>query len=262
MNLRSPTFQLCCCLSLGLTWSIVSAQAGPSADKPPSLDRLLQGLTADKFEAREDATTQLMLRADLTDARLTAELARGTDPEQRQRLLRIALHLFYVRLEIPDLLAQDQSGALGVSFPSSNVNAQDSYYVVRPDQHPMLKHPAMLITQTYPGFPAYVHLRPGDLVTGMNGRTFPDTLTNSLFSEWIKAHKVDAPFTLELIRRGKARSVELKLGHRGRLLAISNQLAGHTRPELFPPWLEQRRRLLAGASDRPAIKIPAAPAAP
>lgn len=243
---------------LALTLLCASASSMMAATPAPTSDvaQLLAQLSDPDFMTRENATTQLMTCDDVSDDQLSTALRTSKSPEVRQRLVQIAMHRFYAQLQInagPEVITlPDNGAALGVYFPEPR---NENRFVVKAHQHPMLDTPAMLICFTYPGFPAYAYLRPGDLVTGMDGQTFTDDLTREEFSARIGRHEPGEFIDLDLIRNSHPMHVRFRLDNKKRLSAVSQMLANVSDPSLYQPWRQHLNALLGDSADEPAIRI-------
>ena len=218
-----------------------------------SFDQLVSQLGHADFARREQATTALMIREDITDKQLAAALKKSDSPEAHQRLIAVAMHYFYRQVQAePGALApdfQDEDAALGVSF--SRINGEPQSMVVRAHQHPLLEHPAMLISRVYPGFPAFAYLQPGDMIFAINGKFFSDDLGHEEFSDRIRRHKAGDRVTMDVVRGGRSIRLNVQLAQRRRLDDVSKLLGNGTEPSLYMPWRLHLRQLLQNV-DEPA----------
>ena len=166
---------LCACLLL--------APAGAAApEAPPPLREvsaaLIDRLDDPSWEVREAASEELLTGADGLPAAIAAALpdAEGR-PEVRARLIE-ALHHHFVRefrgiraaapgAEPPGLLEQAGRAALRGRDPGS---LGVSHQAFPPGSLPGVGAPSIAVVRTLPGFPAHGRLRPGDLITGLDGR--------------------------------------------------------------------------------------------
>jgi C-terminal processing protease CtpA/Prc len=225
-----------------------AAPVAPSGSPTLSTDALLENLSSPDYETREQATTGLMTREDFNDDKLAAALRKSAG-ESRQRLIRIALHRYFARLA-PNEVREDDTASLGVDISAGNI--------VRPEQNPLLKHPAMMISNTKPGFPAYVALRSGDLIIAVDGQSFDDNLDATDFSALIQRYKAGQSMTLDILRGGKKLTIKVKLDSLRRLNDVYQiQLTSPTAdPALYGPWQQHLADLLAEAKPDPRITFP------
>jgi len=247
---------------------IAAILAAPSIADPSLVQQPIDALLADlgdaDFEARERATTQLMLRTDLTEDALTEALRQSTSPEAHHRLVRVALHRFYRDYRVDDLPAPEaDSASLGVDLrvPPNRV--------VRPHQHPQLTSPALLVTRTLPGFPAFAHLRPGDLIFAIDANRFGDDFDQNMLIEVIQQYKPQQSMTLSVLRNGQAIDITLQLDSLHRLRSVHQQpLPDSEDSAHYAPFQRHLRTLLGDAIDaRPGqstiqVNVPGAPERP
>lgn len=238
---------------IALTFA-ASVPAQDAAPAPESVETLVRQLDAESFEQREAATTELMLRADLDDTQLARFLRTAADsPERRHRLVRIAMHRYFARLEargdgFPLALEQippgggpapHAAGCIGIDIHRRNV--------VRPDQVPALKHPALLITSTRVGFPAYALLRPGDMVLSFEGKRIGAELEDDqALVNLIKQSRAGQVVRLVVMRNGKEVPIEMRLDSLERLQGVSLMLGNTGNPESFGPWVAHLRNMAGG----------------
>lgn len=232
-----------------------SGEAGSDSKESKSgsrIDRWIAALDHPEYEEREAATTELMQSEALSEKRLTRALRSPSSPEQRHRLLRVAMHHYYRDLSVSGMEAPagHRQGALGIHTPSESI--------VRPGDHPKLEHPAMMVTKIYPGFPAFVHLRPRDLIFGIAGEPFGSSFSQRRFSELIKEHSSGERVSLMVLRDGKRIEVPVRLASKPRLELIDDRLSmANKNPKLYPSWLRHRQELLGSDGGPRVVEIPA-----
>jgi len=232
------------------------AQAPGPANAP--FDQLVEMLSHDRYEMRQRASTELMIREDVTDEQLGEAIRQADTPEVRHRLVRIAMHHFFANLEGEPgpaaLQLNADAAAIGVSFSHGQRNAEQM--VIHPHQHPLLESPAMLIAYVFPGFPAYAHLQPGDLITAVNERTFGNNLTYESFAETIRQFKPGERISMDVVRGGRKKRVHLRLAHHRRL-DIVNQAIGaqHNDPALFLPWRQHLNQMAGDPTPSSTIEL-------
>lgn len=226
----------------------------PPADPPASRSVDLDVLELGDPDAavRDRAMRNMMVRADLTDDQIAEALTRAELPETRHRLIRVAEHRFFARQTAGPVPGADQ-GCLGISLstpPEANI--------VRPEQHAMLKNPAFLIGRTIPGFPAHAHLKPGDMITGLNGQPFPDHLSRDAFTMAIKAMAPGTAVTFHVVRDDQKLDVRFRIDSYHRLTIVdpnNNNPAGIGDNMFGQQWRAHLHRLLNGAAPAPPIAL-------
>jgi len=135
-------------------------------------------------------------------------------------------------------------GAIGIETPATSL--------VRADQYEGLEHPGWLITGRYPGFPSFVHLRSGDIITGMENQPFTDDLDYRHFIDMIQKYRLNETMTLNVLRRDKRIVVKMVLGSKVRLMNVAEKVVTETnvmasrdqRTQMFGPWREHLKKLL------------------
>jgi hypothetical protein len=88
-----------------------------------------------------------------------------------------------------------QDGSLGLTL--REVNAADL---------PVGNRMAIGVIRTCPGFPAFIHLHPGDLIVGVNHEPLVDdvaTLFSRAFQAKVQGHHPGEPIVLDVVREGK-----------------------------------------------------------
>lgn len=219
----------------------------PQALPDKDLVALIDMLDDDDFEVREAGTTALMLRQDFDDIHMVGALRGATSPEMRHRLTEVAMHRYFQRINpgqggpIPD------SGSLGVDIEPRNI--------VRPDQYAQLKHPAMLISKTKPGFPAFALLRSGDMIIAIAGKPFPDDLDQATFIAMIQEYNPGEVMQLTVLRRGKEVSVPVRLDSRHRLEQVHQRIMDVADPAMYAPWQVYLANMLDADDPDPVIRI-------
>ena len=219
----------------------------PQAMPDKTILELVDMLDDHKFANREAATTALMLRQDFDDVHMVAALRGAKTPEMRHRVTQIAMHRYFQRLNPATPGGAGDTGSLGVDIEPRNV--------IRPDQQPGLKHPAMLIGKTKPGFPAFAMLRPGDLVLSINGKTFPDDLDQTDFIGMIQQHQPGDVMNLEVLRNGNKLAIPVRLDSRQRLERVHTMILDVLDPSMYAPWQVYFANMLDMDDPDPVIRI-------
>ena len=230
----------------------------PAAGPEPTIETLLARLADSEFLVREQATEALMLREDFHQADLHRALGRATHPERRNRLIRIAKHRFFQRLasQFPEV-PQDR-GALGIRLSPDN-QIEPTRFVVYDADHRQLPNTAMVIVQTIPGFPAFVHLRPGDQVLQVNGLKLNECLTDTDFVARLMPLHQNERLKLQVRRGKRVFEVTLAMGSYTRLINLTQAVQyGGGQPveggdmfSAYPPWQEYLRRWVRPDSHGP-----------
>jgi hypothetical protein len=216
-----------------------------AADVPVA--QLVDKLDDDSPEVRQQAMSDLMLREDLTDKQLGEALRAATGPEQRHRLTLVAMHRFFSRMNPTGAAVDEGTGSIGIDIDVRNI--------VRPDQHPAIQRPAMLISRTRPGFPGFAILRPGDLVVGVNGESFADDLDQTDFINAIQKYQVGETMRLDVLRDGQRLEVPIKLDSLRRLQEVHARLADVPDPTMYAPWRIHLANLLDSDEPDPVVKL-------
>jgi len=164
------------CAVVGLFATVAAAQ--PSDD---AVERLLAKMDAPTLAEREDAERELFSQRSVTLEQIE-ELARRDDlsPEQTFRLRKAARSLFTRR----------PMAGMGVQFQGFSPEG-------------------VIIGQTIPGFPAHEVLEPLDTIVTCNGQRMrtQDDLRWAILSR-----DPGDPLTLEIVRSGATRTIEVRLG--------------------------------------------------
>ena len=182
---------------------------------PMALPAALADLDAANPAKRDAATVNLMVRDDLTKEQLTQALQESKTPERRQRLIRVATHRFYASVPAPHGGPDHDGGSLGVSLGIDMGNG-----IVQPTQNPTVQTPAVFIIGTVPGFPANAYLRPGDLITAVDGEPFKEDIDLDKFRMRIKNCGAGQFMTLDVLRDGQKLRYKIRLDSAYRLDSI------------------------------------------
>ena len=228
---------------------------GDLAMSDKTLIEVIDLLDVEEFDTREAATSALMLREDFDDIHVVAALRGAPSPEMRHRLTQIAMHRYFQRMN-PSHGRDDNEASLGVDIEGRNI--------IRPDQNPLLKSPAMMISRTRPGFPAFALLRPRDLITAIEGKPFSDNLDQGEFTARIKEHKPGDTVRVSVLRDGKSLIIPIRLDSFARLDQVHARTLDVPDAALYRPWQEYLAAMLDEQQPEPVIKIdwPKRPAPP
>ncbi len=159
----------------------------------------ITALASDHWATRRKAERKLLSTPGFILPQLAAAMVKATNPEQRNRLLRICLQLY---------LRQFNWLHHGTSFIGIEFIAQDLE----------LRHhgkpewiPAVAVVRTVAGFPGGLDLRENDLIIGINGHSLPAFDTAAAFRAQIQQFQPGTTITLLLIRNGKLINVKVQL---------------------------------------------------
>ena len=147
--------------------AIASPSSTPSTRQEPTLSttmrQLLDQLAAGDYQTRELATTQLLTDELITPKEIVELYAMAKTPEQRHRLMAIARH-HQLRQQQIEHFPQDDKASIGIIHRGMGRS-----------QLPPLDRPAVRVVHTFPGFPGYAYLRPGDLILTVDDQPMPDS---------------------------------------------------------------------------------------
>lgn len=238
--------------------AVVVRAAEPAVHQPAvsstlttPVQKLVDELDSPSQEARDRATTELMVREDLDDSDLAAAMRSARSPEQRLRLHRVALQRFFSALRPTVTSPPDHEAAsLGIQL-GDLANAQ--HRIIRPYQQPALKSPAVLVTGTIPGFPAYAWLKPGDLIVALNGEPFTGEIDQARFAQRLKSLDAGSQITLDVLRDGKPQHVKLRLDSLQRLNEVVRTCGRNF--EQYPPFQTYVKNLLDQPVNIPQIHV-------
>jgi len=163
--------------------------------QPTDATELLAALNDPSFETREAATQRLLADESLTEADILGLLGEAKSPEQRHRLMRVARHHVLTRARI-EHFKDDANASLGIS--------QEVVVAGR-------EQAAVRVILTLPGFPAHAHLRPGDLITAIDGDTFPAAFNGQGFAAKVRSYKPGQAMTLTIRRDDQRLDVKVAL---------------------------------------------------
>lgn len=172
----------------------------PHADQ--TRDQVIALLDHQDYAMRQSAEAHLLTDNTLDRGTLRQLVTQSKSDEQRFRLIRVAEH-HIMRIEREASFGGDQpvivdrfnrvipaAGAIGFSYMPE---------LTQP--HPLTGTPGVVVTATMPGFPGHAHLRPGDLVVAIDGRTArPHTNVTSWLSDTIGSHAPGEDITVTIVR--------------------------------------------------------------
>ncbi|MCC7193807.1 MAG: PDZ domain-containing protein [Phycisphaeraceae bacterium] len=243
------------CIVLWIVGILLSlAAVGNGAIDEPSL---LRDLQSPDYAVREEASHRMLTDEAFDQPTFLRLYASASLPEQRERILDASRHHF-LRVVQEDATKVGGASSMGLTLLP----------MIAPGEVAGVTQPAARVGITYPGFPAYAMLRPGDLILSLDGREVPGTDAGgiSMFIEMVKAHPLARSAKVGVLRDGKRIEVTMRLASRVALQSIY-QMDGETlRPELAARWAEQAREFTklspeaaALQADLPSLPSPDAP---
>ncbi len=199
-----------------------TAQVRTVPDTRPTVAELVDRLDSPVFAARRQATTDLLIRRDLTlDAAEWLLTDTSLSPEQRLRLERVALEVF----------ARGPRAALGIQFP------RESRDGVR-------------IEAVLDEFPASAMLRAGDRITEADGLPITRQAT---FRAAILSHDPGEVMVMKLVREGEELEFGVLLGSFARLNVTASPRPG----DLLAAWTLRQARQVSLLPAEPIVPKPA-----
>ncbi|MCC6581573.1 MAG: PDZ domain-containing protein [Phycisphaeraceae bacterium] len=180
---------------LTLARAVAQAEVDVPPAKPSSAMALdatrrqwLAELADPRWDVRQNATRRLLQADDLTDEQMDAMYAAATLPEQRQRLRDIALHHMLRRMQ-PTFPGKAGDGSLGLKFQP-----------LAADERPETRGAGIGVVATYPGFPAFAYLQPGDVILSVGDRPVTEGLNGKWFPSQVQACPLDQTLPLKVSR--------------------------------------------------------------
>lgn len=182
---------------------------------------VVSGLNHEDFAVRQAAEAYLLSDNTLGRAELNKLLQNATSPEQRHRLIRVAEHHVLRELRERDFgVAQKPEGdpADGVDL-QRQANARTtaaigySYEPVLARDNPHADLSGVAVIATMPGFPGHAHLRKGDIIVEIDGRSLSDAHQQHDITAWVRwriaAHEAGDEIAFTVLRGGKALAIKL-----------------------------------------------------
>ncbi|MEX2671131.1 MAG: hypothetical protein WD294_03360 [Phycisphaeraceae bacterium] len=212
--------------------------AEDAAPSQTSVERLVAQLADADYDTREQATRALMAYEPLTEEQLTTALGEAEIPEQVHRLRQVAMHRYYHDLNPIDAPLDRGRGGLGIDLGERGMER-----VLKADDFSELDGPAVLLTETVPGFPAFVHLHAGDMVIGLDGARFASDLTVERFRDYLAEYEAGEEMTLHIVRNGELVDVTLTLDNVARIDSVHRVYSAVREPGLYRPFVDYMERL-------------------
>ena len=218
---RAPTTQSASDATLTVTILITEAQRSA-----------LRDLGMAPYTMREQAMAAMLADESLTPEAIVELYRLASTPEQRMRLRQVAQHHVIRRLW-SQLLPRRQggTGSLGViqqSVSDTDANAdageQKLANVERMGPAPAQSRGAVRVVRTLPGFPGAVHLRPGDVITAVDGKTLAEASKGrdpqDAFRDKVIQSNAGATLRLTVTRDGHEMEIPVQLAPAEALLAV------------------------------------------
>jgi membrane-associated protease RseP (regulator of RpoE activity) len=229
---RHPGFRLIAAM-------VLAGLGIPSAMGDAAPPEVIRGLMDQEFRVRQEAQESLLGWAreePATRARQLLEQARtAEDPEVRIRCHDV------LRSLAMDVYHQNGEGYIGIQM--------DMFRAQLPGENQVPRN-VVLITRVMGDSPASeAGLQAGDMITGVNGRTFQEGEDLAAFQQMIRELKPGKPATLGILRGNKdLLEIVVKLGRRppqldqaffGQRVEDLHQLARREQDEFFRNWLAE-----------------------
>lgn len=217
----------------------------------PALADLLADLGDEQYATRQRAMRQLLEDEELDASDLVNLYAKAESAEQRHRLLSVARHhtIRAKRLEVFE--DPGPVGSIGVYHRE-----------LEPGAVPGLDRPAVEIIRPMPGFPAYAHLEPGDLVLAVQERSLSEQDPGGDFQDRIQQYRRGDRLELTLRRGDEEFDVAFRLASRQALRSVyADAYDLRLRSPFAEGWATVRDRLReAGPAPEP-LRLERAPEA-
>lgn len=230
----STTLVMSCLAATLCGWPIVQA----SDD-----DNILRALANKKYSDRQQATELLLIKDSVTIEQLHGLYQRARLPEQRHRLMSVIRHHAIERLRL-ERFAQEGRGSIGIV-----------HQAVSKDHLPELDQPAVYVVHTFPGFPGYVHLQPGDLILAINDQPLPahqaGNQLQAKFVTLVQSHLAGDTPRFTIWRQGEVIHRAFALVNIAALKQIYQDNSQSLRQPFLDAWLEEKHQL---EKSLPAIK--------
>jgi len=226
-----------------LAAAVLLLAAGPAHAEPTEAHRAL----ADQFDAESYAEREAASAALMSDDTLGFDdlrtLINGAETlEQRQRLLTVAQHHLIADAIDRDFLPAGMA-ALGLSYQEVPASVLDR-----------VDDAGVLVVFTLTGFPANAALRPGDIITRVDGRPLPDGGAANRFGEVIQSHQAGAELDLTVYRGTEELTVQVELVSRIAMDAVFDQVTSGLKQPYLKRWEAARAALLADTEDPPTLE--------
>lgn len=225
----------------GVAATLIALAAAGAPLEPGVLERLGSGDPV----VRQQATEQLLTDTQLDMQALAKLYAQAGLPEQRHRLLAVAHHHTIRQLRVEELDRGGQRAAIGIRHEAFEAGG-----------FPPISQPGVVVVETFPGFPGFTQLRPGDLILAMDGQRFGAQMSAAQaadrFVRAVQDHQPGATVRLTIYRDGQTLELPLRLAS---LEALRAMYGGdrRLRPPFLHTWQAVREKLMSLHLDEPAL---------
>jgi hypothetical protein len=221
-------------------WAVVMVWlAVPRLIAAPVGQEWLADLASDDFETRQHASGQLLTDDLLSPQDAAALFALAKTPEQRHRLMAVARHHFVERLRTARFPA-DNRGSIGI-VPRG----------MSRQQLPSLGRSAIRVVHTFPGFPGYAYLEPGDLILTVDDQSMPDNSDaeqlGQRFVSMIQNFRATDTVRFSVWRNGETLLLTFRLAGSDALRALYHPHDQSLQPPFADEWAHFRDQMLADA---------------
>lgn len=220
-------FQIVTCFAL------LGAHQFVVASDPDSRQPLLEQLNDDDYFTRQRASRMLMSNDQLTVEAVQQLYVLATTYEQRHRLIDVARHL----------LLHGLRQAISPNDPRASIG-------LRPGVVLKLGVPAIRVEQTFPGFPGYTHLLPGDLIIAVDDEPIPEglgveQLRKHFIEGQIQQHRIGEKIRLTVVRNARQIEIRFRLASLETLEKMYDKTGFHLNEPYRQHWLHLFNRLRA-----------------
>lgn len=224
-----PTARLI--LAATLCLAALTAAIAPARAHARDAQDILDRLDHPEHDTRQAATAELLADETLNEDKLAALLRRSDTPEQRHRLMSVARH-HVLRLAREAQFPDDSNAALGISHDA----------VQRTDEHGN-RIGAVYVVMTLPGFPGHAALRPGDIITALDGEPLPAGAAPDRFAAIIKSFDAGTQVTLTVHRDNQTFDAQVTLASAPALHAMYDDAPFQPTFQYASLWRDARARL-------------------
>jgi hypothetical protein len=217
--------------------------AAVAQSEPLDVSSVLADLGSRDFTVREQATVSLLTTSVISEDTWSEWFAMATTPEQRHRLLIAARHHVLAQLRRKDF-PERGPGSLGMS-----------QRIITPNERKHLGRAGVIVNATFPGFPAYSHLRAGDLIVSINGTEIDDTISHERFIQMVQLNSAGQPITLVVLRDGAEVSFQITLASFEALSRMYERADQGVAARYEVQWRQARDRMLSRSEGTKPMKI-------
>jgi hypothetical protein len=219
----------------------------------------LRDLGGPSYTMREQAMATMLADESLTPEAIVELFTQTSSPEQRTRLRQVAQH--HVIRRLWNQLVKNRSGTGSLGVIQQSVSDVDPNANADAPPAPDKSRGAVRVVRTLPGFPGAVYLRPGDVITAVNGTKLAEAANGrdlqESFRDLVIRSKAGATLRLTVTRENRETELAVQLAPAEALQAVY----GRTGLMLLEPpyrerWAEFSQKLDALWPDAPAIAVP------